>query len=175
MKKEDCFQLGLISKIHSFKGEVILFLDTDVPENYYDLTHFFLEVNKQLVPYFIEKKQKHKQNQLRITIDGVRTQEDAEKLTGKSVFLPLEMLPELEPHQFYFHEIVGFEVVNEKDERVGEIIEVIDNPVNRLLNVKLPNEKEALLPFNDNHILKVNKPKKTIQLSIPEGLLELYQ
>ncbi len=174
MKKEDCFQLGLISKTHSFKGEVILFLDTDIPENYYKLKHFFLEVNKQLVPYFIEKSKKHKHNQLRINIDGIRTQEEAERLTGKSVFLPLELLPELEPHQFYFHEIVAFDILNEKDEVVGQVIEVVDNPVNRLLNVQLPNNKEALLPFNDNHILKVDKPNKSIQLSIPEGLLELY-
>ena len=37
------------------------------------------------------------------------------------------------------------------------------------------NNNEALLPFNDNHILKVDKPNKKIQLDIPEGLLELYQ
>mgnify|MGYP006157409139 CR=1 FL=1 len=48
MKVEDCFELGIISKLHSFKGEVILYIDSDEPEHYYDIDSVFLEINKQL-------------------------------------------------------------------------------------------------------------------------------
>ncbi len=175
MKKEDCFELGIITKAHSFKGEVVLFLDTDVPENYYELDHIFIEINKQLIPYFIEASKVQKAKNIRLKLDGITTEQQALMLAKKKVYLPIEMLPTLNDDQFYFHEIIGFSVSNQNNEKVATIIEVIDNNSgNRLLSV-LVNKTEALLPFNDNHILKVDKPNKNIQLDIPEGLLELYK
>ncbi len=174
MKKEDCFELGIITKIHSFKGEVILFLDTDIPQNYYKLQQLFIEINKQLVPFFIESAKVQKTTHLRVKFDGVTTEDQALSLTNKKVFLPLTQLPELKEDQFYFHEIVDFSIVDKQEKIVGNVIEVIDNSSNRLISVMI-NNKEALLPFNDNHILKVDKPNKTIQLDIPEGLLAIYE
>ena len=54
MKKEDCFYLGKIVKKYSFKGELILRLDTDEPEIYENLNAVFIDMGKTLVPYFIE-------------------------------------------------------------------------------------------------------------------------
>ncbi|MCT4581578.1 MAG: ribosome maturation factor RimM [Flavobacteriales bacterium] len=174
MKKDDCFELGIITKIHSFKGEVILFLDTDRPQNYYNIEHLFLEINKQLVPFFIEKRKVQKTQSLRVKFEGINTEDEALSITNKKAFLPLSSLPQLNDDQFYYHEIIGFTITDAQNKVVGQIIEVIDNSANRLVSVSI-NNKEALLPFNDNHILKVDKPNQTIQLEIPEGLLELYQ
>jgi len=174
MKKEECFQLGILTKVHSFKGEIVLFLDTDVPQNYYNIDHFFVELNKQLVPFFIEKSSVQKVNNLRVKLDGVNTEQDALMLTKKNVYLPLSMLPKLKDDQFYFHEIIDYTITNQDGKEVGKVIEVIDNSANRLLNILTFNKKEALLPFNDNHILNVDKPNRTIKLDIPTGLLELY-
>lgn len=174
MKKEDCFELGIVTKPYSFKGEVIIFLDTDVPKNYYNLDHVFLEINKQLVPFFIEKtKVQQNKQKIRVKFEGVETNDDTVRVVNKKVFLPLTLLPILGDNQFYYHEIVGFKVFNEKNEMLGNVLEVLDYTANRLISISI-NNKEALLPFNDSHIISVNKIDKIIKLNVPEGLMDLY-
>jgi 16S rRNA processing protein RimM len=71
MKKEDCFYLGKIVKKYSFKGEVLLKLDTDQPELYEHLDALFLDINNSLIPYFVDKSQLHKSNLLRLKFEDV--------------------------------------------------------------------------------------------------------
>ena len=174
MKKEDCFELGIISRLYSFKGEVILFIDGDEPDKYYELDSLFLEINKQLIPFFITKAQVNKTKELRLRLDGVDTEEQAKKIIKKKVYLPLEVLPELDEEHFYYHEIEGYSLIDSKEGNVGIVSTVIENPGNPLLEADI-NGNEALIPMNDHTFIKVDRDKKEFHMHIPEGLLEIYQ
>jgi 16S rRNA processing protein RimM len=54
MNKDNCFQLGYVSKVHGLHGEVTVVLDVDFPEDYEELKHVFIEQKTRLVPFFIE-------------------------------------------------------------------------------------------------------------------------
>ena len=173
MKKENCFYLGKIVKKYSFKGEVLLKLDTDQPELYEYLDALFLDINNSLIPYFIEKSQLHKSNLLRLKFEDVSTEIDAEQLLKKEVYLPLALLPKLEGNTFYYHEIIGFHIVDENFGLVGLISGVNDSSAQVLFEIDR-NGIEILIPLNDDIISSVDRTNKTVTVNTPPGLIDLY-
>ena len=172
MRKEDCFFLGTVVAKYSFKGEVLIKLDTDDPKAYLSLQSFLLDDKAHLIPCFTTKVQLHKSQLLRVSIEGVKSENQADLMIGKSVYLPLDQLPKLKDDQFYFHEIIGFEVIDSLLGTVGTITGVNDATSQVLLEVK-HNNRQVLIPLVDELIKQLDKQKKQLYLSIPEGLLDL--
>ena len=173
MHKEECFYLGKIAKKFSFKGEVLIYLDTDEPEQYEELESVFVEFNKNLVPFFIENSSIHKGDFLRVKFEDIDSEQDADELIGSHIYLPLSMLPKLEGNKFYFHEVIGFDVIDKRLGNIGKIVSINDSTSQPLFEI-LFNEKEILIPMIDHFIVEVNRKEKKIILNTPEGLVDLY-
>ena len=173
MRKEDCFYLGKIAKKFSFKGEVLIYLDTDEPELYDNLESVFVELNKNLVPFFIENSAPHKNDFLRVSFEEVKNEQDADALLGKEVYLPLSTLPNLTGNKFYFHEVIGFEI---EDKRIGVfgIIQSINDSTAQPLFEVLNGEIEILIPMIDHFLVKIDRKNKKVIMDLPIGLVEIY-
>ena len=102
MRKEDCFYLGRIVRKHSFKGEVVLKLDTDEPELYQEMESVFVNIGNNMIPFFIKDSLLQKGNQLRVNFETIQSEADADALLKAGVYLPLSMLPKLTGKKFYF-------------------------------------------------------------------------
>lgn len=173
MKKEECFYLGKIVSKYSFKGELLIKLDTDEPETYYNLESMFVLLKSALVPFFIERIQPHKSDLLRVKFEDVHSESDADALLKSEVYLPLSMLPNLSGSKFYYHEVIGFEVIDTQLGAVGKISGVNDQTAQPLLVIN-HNEKEILLPLVDSLIQSVDRKQKKLTVTAPEGLIDLY-
>lgn len=173
MKKEDCFFLGKIVSKYSFKGELLIKLDTDEPDLYDELDSVFIDLRNNLVPFFIEASQLHKSDLLRVRFEDVDTEADADALIKSDVYLPLEFLPKLEGNQFYFHEVIGFTVEDVNYGTVGTIVSVNDSTAQALFEIER-NGIEILIPVNDAFIVKVDRTNKIIEVDTPQGLIDLY-
>ena len=173
MRKEDCFYLGKIVSKFSFKGEVLVKLDTDDPESFLEMESVFIDMNKNLIPFFIEKSALQKSNLLRIKFEEITAEEDADRILKKELYLPLSFLPELENDQFYFHEVIGFKVIDKNFGEVGILKSINDSTPQALFEIEHEGN-EILVPVNDDFIDKLDKPNKTLHLNVPEGLIEMY-
>lgn len=173
MRKKDCFYLGKIAKKFSFKGEVLAYLDTDEPELYENLESVFVEQNKHLIPFFIEHCSLHKNDFLRILFEDITTEEQADALVGCELYLPLSMLPKLSGNKFYFHEVIGFAIEDQRLGYVGEIQAINDTTAQPLFEV-LKGDTEILIPMIDHFLVKVDRENKKIIMDLPEGLVEMY-
>jgi len=173
MTKDDCFYLGKIVKKYSFKGELLAKLDTDEPELYEHLDAIFIDIRGRLIPYFIEHSQLHKSDLLRLKFEDVATEAAADELLKSELYLPLAALPKLEGNKFYYHEVIGFTVLDKDFGAVG-VIQSINDSTAQALFVLDRDGQEILIPMNDQFILEVNRDKQTILMDIPEGLIDLY-
>ena len=173
MQKEDCFYLGKIVSKHSFKGEVLVKLDTDEPGIYENMESVFVSIGNNLVPFFIEKCYLHKSNLLRIRFEEISSEDDADRIIGSNLYLPLKFLPKLSGNKFYYHEIIGFTVMDKQHGNIGVITGVNDSVSQVLFEVE-KDDKQLLIPVADNIIQKVDRDVKTIYVTTPEGLVDLY-
>ena len=171
MQKEDCYYLGKITKLHGFKGNLILHLDTDEPEIYENMESVFVETNGILVPFFFEFIQPHSRGKMLVKFEDV-SPEEAEKLINKSLYLPLDTLPELEGSDFYYHEIIGFTLYDQSNTEIGLIKNVNDNSAQALFELDF-NGKEILIPIVEDWILELDRENKAILVAIPDGLIDL--
>ncbi len=174
MQKKEAFYLGKIAKKFSFKGEVLIYLDTDEPELYQNLESIFVGFGKDLIPFFIENSSLHKNDFLRVKLEDVNSELEADKILGSEVYLPLSMLPKLEGNKFYFHEIIGFTAKDINFGTIGIINDVNDSGAQAIFIIINEDEKEILIPIIDEFIEKVDRQNKTILLKTPQGLIDLY-
>ncbi|MDD7914916.1 ribosome maturation factor RimM [Polaribacter ponticola] len=173
MRKEDCFYLGKIVTKFSFKGEVVIKLDTDEPELYTEMESVYVEFGTNLVPFFIDKSSLHKGNQLRVQFEDVYSEEEADSILKSGVYLPNTMLPKLTGDKFYYHEVIGFTVVDVNFGDVGTIVYINDKAAQPLFEIDRDGT-EIYIPMVDDFIKKVDRENKIIQVEAPEGLIALY-
>jgi 16S rRNA processing protein RimM len=173
MRKEDCFYLGNIVSKYSFKGEVLVKLDTDDPEIYENMESVFVSLGNNLVPFFIKRCRLHKSNLLRIDFEEVKSESDADRIMKSGLYLPLTMLPKLTGNKFYYHEIIGFTMVDSVHGDIGVVQSVNDTTAQALFEVE-KEDKQLLIPVSDDIIIKIDRENKSIFVKTPEGLVDLY-
>jgi 16S rRNA processing protein RimM len=169
MNLEECFKVGYIVRTHGLKGQV-----TAVFENEFQLDRlplFFVEFDGNLVPYFIEKISRG-ENKSFLKFENINSLEQAETIKGRSLYLSKSSRPKLKRGQFYDDEILGFSIEDEGLGELGVVTEVQGSGVNRLITF-LHKGKEILVPINSPFVASVNKSRRTIRMTLPDGYLEL--
>lgn len=174
MTKDDCYQLGHITKTHGIKGELVLFLDVDEPHDYAGLDSLLLDIKGELVPYFIESIAIVKGSRAIMAFEGIDTIEQAERLINTAAYLPLDQLETItDPDRFYFHEIVGYTVVDAQEGKLGTVQGVYAMNAQDLIMMTYKGH-EVLIPINSDIVQTVDRAAQTLNVNLPDGLLALY-
>ena len=175
MEFNNFYYLGHIAKVRGIKGEVSISLDVDYPEDYRDLESVFVATSSDTepIPFFLEYIHLKDKGFASVKFEDVDTEEKARTLLQKQLFLPLDQLPQLSGKQFYYHEVVGFTVVDSTLGEIGTINQVLDNTANPLLEVK-KGFNEILIPINDDVIEHIDRENQRLHVDTPEGLIDLY-
>ena len=172
MKKQDYHYLGKIVSKFSFKGEILIKLETmELADHRF--SSFFLELNGQLVPYKVEKLSKHKSMLLRVKLNDIDSESEAISLIKKDVYLPTADLPRSDNKKFYFNEIIGHKMIDKKTGYVGKVVTIDAQTPQLIAMVKNQKDVEIIIPLVDDFIEKIDSINNEIIVSLPDGLTKI--
>ena len=172
MQLTDCFYVGKIVRKFSFKGELIIKVNSDYPEIITKSESVYITLGTTLVPFFMEKTNWQKALQYRVKFEDVDSEGDADALLNKKIYLPNTMLPKKIGNDFYKDEIIGFKVEDVQFGPVGILKGINDHTPQTLFEVEDANGV-ILIPVNDVFLKKIDRKNKLILVETPEGLLDL--
>ena len=173
MHLDDCYYVGTIGKAHGILGEVKVLLDVDEPQEYTEMESVYLLRRKKLTPFFIDAIRVNGPQHLLVKFRGIHSRDEAEAISGSDIYLPLDLLPDLEDGQFYYHDVIGYQVVDNVLGPLGEVKYFHEMAQNDLL-VMSYKDVEVLIPVSWDVVLKADHEKKQVITQLPEGLIEVY-
>lgn len=171
MTVDDCYQLGYVIKTHKLKGEIQIFLDVDSPEIYKKLKSMFVLKNNILISFFIDTIKINRDKAL-VKLNDINKLADAKALVSSKIYLPLSFLPSFNDGQYYYHEIIGFELYD-GEKFIGRVTNVLTHTPQTLITVDCKG-KEILVPLIDEVVKNVDLKGKRIDSNLPNGLIEIY-
>jgi len=107
----------------------------------------------------VVKEAKSHSGTLLAKLEGVETPEAAQKLKGRAVEIPRPVPGE---GSYYWADLVGMEVVNEKGEILGVVKRMFSNGAHDVM--ELSGERERLLPWVPPVVKKVDLLKKRVEV-----------
>ncbi|MFD3445477.1 ribosome maturation factor RimM [Microbacteriaceae bacterium 4G12] len=167
------FNVGKIVNTHGIKGEIRVVSRTDFPQERYKVgntLYIWMEKSKTPLEVKVASYRTHKSFDL-LTFDGYNNVNDVEQFKGALIKVPEEQLGELGEDEFYYHEIIGCQVVTEEGEEIGKIVEILSPGANDVWVAKRSNGKEVLIPYIEDVVVDINIDEKRITIHVMEGLL----
>lgn len=172
MDHKGYFDIGYFTKTRGLKGELQLFFTFDDPESL-ELDSFYIEIDRQLVPFFIDSYRLQANQTGYFFLEDVDHIDKAQDLVRKRVFQPEDKRPIRNDSEFYIEDLIGFEAIETNRGQLGVITQIDEYPQQFIATV-IMDSKPVMFPLSDDFIIEVNEKRKKLYISLPDGLIDIY-
>jgi 16S rRNA processing protein RimM len=164
--------VGRIARAHGIRGQVIVNLETDFPEQRFRPGSKMFTKRGPSVDPLVLTTVRFQNGRPVIGLEGVQTMNDAEALAGLELRVPVDELAPLPDGTFYHHDLVGCQVVTARGEEVGTV-EGVEGDIGGSRLVVAGARGEILIPLVTEICRTIDVPGRRIVIEPPEGLLDL--
>lgn len=148
---EKLIVIGKIGAPHGIKGEVRVIPLTDFPERFDRLKRVILDETNEVI---VEQVKYNKQFIL-LKLKNVESRDDAERLKGKLLQVTRDDVPPLAEGEYYSFDIIGMDVYNESEQKLGKITEILKTGSNDVYVVSDGNG-QILVPALKKVVAKID-------------------
>jgi 16S rRNA processing protein RimM len=161
--------VGFLRRPHGLHGEIVMEVHTDFPERLKPATPVYIGDSYQKM--VIAGTRFHNEGLL-IKFEEVESPELAGRYRNQPVFVKTADRPALPEGQYYHHELIGFSVVDEKEESIGTLMDILQTGANDVYVVRRADGREVLLPVISSVILAIESGSHQIRVRPIPGLLD---
>lgn len=173
IKLSEIAEIGRFNKPHGIKGEISVSVDGNIDLD--DIKCIIVRIEGIFVPFFINSVRPKTADTSLITIDGIDSEEKAQELTNRDIYILRSDLPEEETDEdgLYASDLTGYEINDITSGNIGVIENINDSTQNILFIVRTPEGKELYIPVAEEFILSVDPDNETVRTDIPIEILTL--
>ena len=161
--------VGQIVNVHGIKGGVKIkpFLTNPM-----DIATFDKVTDKEGKKVFKLKVQSQNKGIVLAYIDGIKDRTEAESLKGLELYVERAQMPQEEPGEFYYVDLIGLTVLKQ-GEKFGVVESVENFGAGDIINVRLQNGKVFPFDFSDATFPVVDIENKVMHIELPLGIKEV--
>lgn len=173
IKLSEIAEIGRFNKPHGIKGEISVSVGGNIDLD--DVKCIIVRIEGIFVPFFINSVRPKTADTSLITIDGIDSEEKAQELTNRDIYILRSDLPEEETDEdgLYASDLIGYEINDVTSGEIGVIEDINDSTQNILFIVRTPEGKELYIPVAEEFILSVDPDNETVRTDIPIEILTL--
>jgi 16S rRNA processing protein RimM len=168
----ETISIGKIVAPFGLGGELVIRHGLGTKTALKDLKALFIEDKAgNQIPYFVSSAKAKNHEEVFVKLDGIDSREAAVQLIKKQVWLKKEDFEKYAAPAAAIS-LMDF-MVKENGKEIGRISEIIEQP-HQVLCTVMVGEKEVLIPLHEETLLGIDRKKKIVEVSLPEGLLDIY-
>src|SRR6266849_6677587 len=172
MNWDEMAVVGRIARAHGNRGQVIVNLDTDFPEERFRPGAELFTMRDGVMDTLTLTAARFQGGRPVVGISGVDTIDAAERLAGLELRIPAERLAALPSGTFYHHDLVGCRVETDGGVAVG-VVEGVEGTLHGSRLVVAGTGGKILIPLAVEICTTIDVGAKRIVIDPPEGLLDL--
>jgi len=171
--REDYVEVGYVAKAHGVQGEVKISFDVHDLSDYLNRKSFWLAHKNGVEKEWEISRMRLADKHVIVKFKDIRYRDEAEQLVGMTLFVPQTDLPQLPEGEFYYFEIIGFDVVDKQLGKLGKVKDIVETGSQDIILMEYHNQ-EVLIPVVDQIVLSADKNQRCVYTHLPDGLLETY-
>jgi 16S rRNA processing protein RimM len=159
--------IARIGAAHGVRGAVKLWTFTEDP---LAVKHYGPLVTKDGARQFEVTDAREAKGHLVVTLKGVATREDAERLNGVELYIAREKLPATDENEYYHADLIGLAAVTPANEPLGRVIAIHNFGAGDIIEIAPPHGATMLLPFTNAVVPSVDLASGRVVIELPDEI-----
>jgi 16S rRNA processing protein RimM len=156
-----------IGAAHGVRGAVKLWTFTEDPLAVKDYGPL---MTKDGARQFELAQVREAKDHLVVTLKGIATRDDAERLNGIELYVPRDRLPETDDDEYYHADLIGLAAVNAADEPLGRVIAIHNFGAGDIIEIAPAKGATMLLPFTNAVVPTVDVAGGRVVIELPQEI-----